>query len=303
MKINKYIIAIIIVKMLTISLFAQQDPMYSQYMFNTLSLNPAYAGTSGKISAVLLSRHQWLGLEAAPQTQTFAIHSPLKNKTSLGLSVIKDKAGPINNLSFQANYSYNINLSNTFLLYFGLMAGINNVNVQLVAVEGVEFNDFAFSQNINAFRPVFGFGLYLNNPKFYTGFSIPDILETSYTNNVNSWDHKRHYYFIAGHLTNLTDNLKLRSTMMMRYVENSPFSADLTLSAIIKDLFWIGGIYRLNDAAGLLFALQINPELRIGYSYDYSLNVLKSTQTGSHELMISYDFNYQPTKYISPRYF
>lgn len=303
MKTHKYFIAIILVKLISLSIFAQQDPMYSQYMFNTLSLNPAYAGTSGKISAVLLTRHQWIGLEAAPQTQTFAIHSPLKNRTSLGLSVIKDKAGPINNLSFQANYSYNINITNSSLLYLGLMAGVNNVNVQLADVDGVEFDDFAFSQNINAFRPIFGFGLYINNPKFYAGFSIPDILETSYTNNINAWDHKRHYYFIAGHLANILDNLKLRSTMMARYVENSPVSADATLSVIIKDLFWIGGIYRLNDAAGLLFALQINPELRLGYSYDYSLNVLNTTQTGSHELMISYDFAYQRTKYISPRYF
>jgi type IX secretion system PorP/SprF family membrane protein len=302
---KKFIIISIIASALffTEKASAQQDPMFSQYMFNTMSLNPAYAGSSDLISSSLITRHQWLGIKGAPQTQTLAIHSPLKKQIGAGISVIRDQAGPVNNFSIQGNFSYHLMLSKKSELYFGLMAGMNNVNIKLTEVVGVNVDDISFQQNLNSFRPVFGFGLYYRHPKAYAGISIPDLAETGYTGINSSWEHKRHYFLIAGYITDLNDNLKLRPTMMMRYVKNAPISAEVTASVIYNDLIWFGLMYRVKDAAGALFCFQINPQLRIGYSYDYSLNTLRGHQGGSHEVMISYDFSYKAAKYVSPRYF
>jgi type IX secretion system PorP/SprF family membrane protein len=282
---------------------AQQDPMFSQYMFNTMSLNPAYAGSSDLISSSLISRHQWIGLKGAPQTQTLAIHSPFKKQIGAGLSLIRDIAGPVRNFSVQANASYYLQLSDKAKLYFGLMAGFNNVNTRLTEVGGVNADDISFQQDLNSFRPIFGFGLYFRHPKAYAGISLPDLAETSYVGVNTNWDHKRHYFFIAGYVADLNAEFKLRPTMMLRYVQNAPLSAELTASAIYNDLLWFGVMYRLKDAAGVLLCYQINPELRVGYSYDYSLNTLRGNQSGSHEIMLSYDFSYKAAKYVSPRYF
>jgi type IX secretion system PorP/SprF family membrane protein len=288
---------------LTGKLNAQQDPMFSQYMFNTMSLNPAYAGSSDLISTSLISRHQWIGLKGAPQTQTFAIHSPFKKQIGAGLSLIRDIAGPVRNFSVQANASYYLQLSDKAKLYFGLMAGFNNINTRLTEVGGVNADDISFQQDLNSFRPIFGFGLYFRHPKAYAGISLPDLAETSYVGVNTNWDHKRHFFFIAGYVADLNAEFKLRPTMMLRYVKNAPLSAELTASAIYNDLLWFGVMYRLKDAAGVLLCYQINPELRVGYSYDYSLNTLRGNQSGSHEIMLSYDFSYKAAKYVSPRYF
>jgi type IX secretion system PorP/SprF family membrane protein len=297
------IIAILSGLLISNNIFSQQDPMYAQYMFNMMSINPAYAGSSECISTSLISRHQWIGLDGSPQTQTFAIHAPLKKQIGVGLSLIRDQAGPMENLSFQGNFSYHLKINEKNLIYFGLMAGLNSFNLNLLTVEGVNIDDISFQQNFNAVKPVFGFGLYYRNPSAYIGISIPDLVETSYIGENTEWEHKRHFFATAGCVIDLNDNFKLRPTAMLRYTKESPISAEVTGSVIIKDLFWVGLLYRVGDAAGALLSLQVNKQLRIGYSYDYSLNVLRGHQYGSHEIMVSYDFNNYPKKYASPRYF
>ncbi len=282
---------------------AQQDPMFTQYMFNTLSLNPAYAGSSNLISATAITRHQWIGIKGAPQTQTVAIHSPLKFQLGAGLSIIRDQAGPVNNLSAQGNISYNINLTQNSKLYFGLMGGITNFRVGLTGLDNLNNEDISFHQNINSYLPVFGFGLYYRNPNAYIGISAPNLIENKTINAPTDLVHKRHYFLIAGFVKDISNDFKLRPTMMLRYVQNAPISAEFTASVILKDMFWIGAMYRIKDAAGALFCIQINQNFRIGYSYDYSLNKLRGSQSGSHELMINYDFSFKSTKYVSPRYF
>jgi len=297
------IISVMLGLLVTNNLHSQQDPMFSQYMFNTLSVNPAYAGSASCISTSLISRHQWLGLDGAPQTQTFVVHAPLKQQIGVGASVIRDQAGPVRNFSFQGNASYHIKLDENNLLYFGLMAGINSANLNLTTVDGVNTDDISFQQNFSAVKPVFGFGLYYRHPKAYAGFSIPNLFETKYIGENTEWEHKRHYFAIAGYIMDINDNLKLRPTATLRYTKNSPLSAEITGTAILKDFLWVGLLYRVGDAAGALFCVQVNRQVRIGYSYDYSLNVLRGHQAGSHEIMVSYDFNNFPKKYASPRYF
>jgi type IX secretion system PorP/SprF family membrane protein len=297
------IIGILSGLLITNSLFSQQDPMFSQYMFNTMSVNPAYAGSSGCISTSLISRHQWLGLKGAPQTQTFVVHAPFKKQIGAGVSIVRDQAGPLMNFSFQGNVSYYLKIDEDNLMYFGLMAGINSMNLNLTSIEGVNTDDISFQQNFNAVKPVFGFGLYYRNPSAYVGFSIPNLVETNYLGENAEWEHKRHFFAIAGYVMDLNDDFKLRPTATLRYTKNSPISAEITGSVIIKDLLWVGLLYRVGDAAGALFCLQVNRQIRVGYSYDYSLNILRGHQSGSHEIMVSYDFNNFPKRYASPRYF
>lgn len=297
------ILSVLSALMLTNSLYSQQDPLFSQYMFNTLSVNPAYAGSAGCISTSLISRHQWLGLEGAPQTQSFVIHAPLKQQIGAGVSIIRDQAGPVSNFSFQGNASYHLKLDENNLLYFGLMAGINSANFNLTTVEGVNTDDISFQQNYKAIKPVVGFGLYYRHPKAYAGFSIPNLLESNYISENAEWEHKRHFFAIAGYIMDINDDFKFRPTTTLRYTKNSPLSVELTGTVILKDLLWVGLLYRVGDAAGALFCVQVNRQIRVGYSYDYSLNVLRGHQSGSHEIMVSYDFNNFPKKYASPRYF
>ncbi|MBN2776984.1 MAG: type IX secretion system membrane protein PorP/SprF [Bacteroidales bacterium] len=302
---QKIIITIVILSglLFTNSLYSQQDPMFSQYMFNTLSVNPAYAGSAGCITTSLISRHQWLGLDGAPQTQTFVVHAPMKKQIGVGASIIRDQVGPVRNFSFQGNASYHLQIDDNNLLYFGLMAGINSANFNFTSVEGVNTDDVSFQQNFKAVKPIFGFGLYYRHPKAYAGFSIPNLVETNYLGENAEWEHKRHFFAIAGYVMDINDDFKLRPTATLRYTKNSPLSAEVTGTVILKDLLWVGLLYRVGDAAGALLCLQVNRQVRVGYSYDYSLNVLRGHQSGSHEIMLSYDFNNFPKKFASPRYF
>jgi type IX secretion system PorP/SprF family membrane protein len=300
---KKINIILILVLVAGIRLSAQQDPMFAHYQFNQLVLNPAYAGNSDYTSFVLTTRHQWIGLEGAPQTQTFSVHTPLKNMIGVGLSLGRDVAGPVSTFMCEANFSYKLKVSDKSNLSFGLMGGFNNSSVKLIGLEGIDPNDVSFYNNINVYKPVFGAGLYFSHPSFYVGFSVPDLVESDYAENAVSWKHKRHYYFNAGYITELGENVKFRPAFMTRYVQNAPISAEVTTSFIFKDLIWFGLIYRLNDAVGALAAVQINNQFRLAYSYDYTTSVLRPYQGGSHEISVSYDLNNGNKQHTSPRYF
>lgn len=284
-------------------LYSQQDPLFTQYMFNTMSINPGYAGSAGFLSVNAISRHQWIGFEGAPSTQTFAAHAPLREELGFGVTVFNDNTGPISNLSLEANFSYILKLTEQSNLSFGLMGGFNNVHIGLLDLEGVDPTDDAFQYNINNYRPIFGAGLYFSNPRGYIGVSIPDLVETEFEDQVTTWKHDRHYFFIAGYIQNLSDDVLFRPTAMVRYVQNMPVSLEGTASFIFRDRIWFGLMYRHEDAVGALTCFQVNQQIRIGYSYDYGISELSSYQSGTHEIMINYDFNYGRKDYVSPRYF
>ncbi len=288
---------------ITLKLSAQQDPMFAHYMFNQLVLNPAYAGSSDYASFMATTRHQWVGLDGAPQTQTFSAHAPLKNQVGVGLTFARDVAGPMTTFVFESNFSYKLKFNDKSNLLFGLMAGLNNSSVQLTSLLDIDPDDVSFQNNINSFKPVFGAGLYFNNPRGFISFSVPDLVETDYTTLDLSWQHKRHYYLSGGFVSNIGEQVKFRPSVMMRYVNGAPFSAEATASLIFKDKLWFGLIYRLNDAVGALAAIQINNQLRVAYSYDYSVTMLRGYQGGSHEISVIYDLNFGEKSHASPRYF
>ncbi len=294
------------------SAYSQQDAMYTHYMYNTLSINPAYAGSRDALTVTALHRSQWVDFKGAPITQTLTMHTPVFTKNmGLGLSVINDQIGPVKNTAFYIDYAYRIRLNKKSQLGFGLKAGVNMFNADFVNVETDQNNDPSFNQDIsNLFTPNFGFGLYYMRERFYAGISTPHLIENSYKYQ-NKIDQdklatdKRHYFLIAGTVFNLSRSVMLKPTALVKYTDASPMELDITASFILNNRLLLGAMYRTGDAAGILAGLNITEQFHIGYSFDWSfLNSTLKYNSGSHEIMLRYDFYFRnKSKIRSPRYF
>ncbi len=295
------------------SLIAQQLPMYTHYMYNTLVVNPAYAGSRDALTITALHRSQWVDFKGAPITQTLTIHSPLINEhVGLGLSILNDKIGPTNNTSLFGYYAYRLKLTDKSKLALGLSFGMNIFRANLNTLQLDQQSDPVFQNNIkNRITPNIGFGVYYSRERFYAGISVPYLLQNSYseisqTNSITlKAKEQRHYFLIAGTLINLTHNLDFKPTALMKVTPGAPIQCDLTASFVIMKKFLIGAMYRSGDAFGGLVGLDISEQLHLGYSFDwsYGLKTVKYNQ-GSHEIVLRYDFIYSSKKQIhSPRNF
>ncbi|TAJ08182.1 type IX secretion system membrane protein PorP/SprF [Marinilabiliaceae bacterium JC017] len=280
------------------NVLAQQEPLYTQYMFNTVSVNPAYAGTRDAMNLLFLSRLQWSGLDGAPKTNTFSMHSPLNNyNMGVGFSVVSDKIGPVNNYYINLNYAYRVNLTDKMILSMGIKGGIYNYYVGLNDIPLNENGDPAFAGDLEKrLQPNVGAGLYLYTDKFYVGVSVPKLIQTDIGNEVKSGtsvlgELKRHYFIMGGYVFDLNHEFKLKSSLINKMVEGAPPSTDITAQMIYKDTYWLGATYRVGDAVAFLADIQINKQLIVGYSYDFSVSRLAGYNHGSHEIMISYDFD------------
>jgi type IX secretion system PorP/SprF family membrane protein len=295
----------------THSISAQQEPLYTQYMFNTMAVNPAYTGTRNALNMNFLSRVQWVGIEGAPRTYTFSMHTPIDNyKMGIGFSMVSDNIGPVNNSYFNVNYAYRIKLTEKSTLSMGLKGGIYNYYAGLQDVFlGNNTNDEAFSGNLEQkFQPNAGFGLYLFSQKYYAGFSVPKLIEDKMsdfeTNGSVLNQLKRHYFLMGGYVFDAGADWKIKPAFIQKFVEGAPPSTDLTAQFIFKNTFWIGTTYRVGDAVAFLSGVQVNRQIFVGYSYDYTTSALSSFNQGSHEIVISYDFEgLMGNKIKSPRYF
>ena len=292
--------------------FAQQDPMYTHYMYNTLAVNPAYAGTRNALTATALNRSQWVGFDGAPVTQTFILHTPLFNeKIGVGGSVINDRIGPAKMTGIFGDFSYHIKLNGKGKLAFGLKGGINMYTLNLTKLQTDQQGDVSFSSNLyNKSVPNFGFGMYYYRERFYAGLSIPKLLQNNYSTSqpngsANLLAERRHYFFITGAVFNLSPSLQLKPTALIKATTGAPVEADFTAQFILDKALHIGAMYRTGDAAGILVGYNILEQLYAGYSFDWSfLNQTIKFNSGSHELMRRYDFIYKTKEKIkSPRYF
>jgi len=313
MKTQKEILLAIFLTLGSLTIHAQQTPMYTHYMYNTLGVNPAYAGSRDALTVTALHRSQWVGFNDAPITQTLTMHSPLYNEhIGVGLSLVNDKIGPTNNTSVYAYYAYRVNLTERAKLAFGLSAGASMFNANLSSVELDQQADPVFQNDIvNHVSPNFGFGVYYSRERFYAGLSIPFLLQNNYTEkyeynktiftNVNH----RHYFFIAGTLINISDNLAFKPTTLVKMTPAAPIQLDLTTSFVIMKKLLIGAMYRTGDSFGGLVGLNINDQLHLGYSYDWSHGLETGKyNSGSHEIVLRYDFIFSSKKQIrSHKYF
>ena len=296
----------------SLNIQAQQAPMYTHYMNNTLVVNPAYAGSRDALTVTAINRMQWVDFEGAPVTQSLTMHTPLSNEhMGIGLSVLNDKIGPTNTTSLVFDYAYRFNLTENSKMAFGLSVGANLFQADLSALQLDVQSDPVFLNNINNHvTPNIGFGAYYSRERFYACFSIPNLLETSYSEidqgNGNSLIGKeqRHYFFIMGALFHVTENLDFKPTSYVKMTVGAPIEADLTASFIIQKRFLLGAMFRTGDAVGGLIGFDITDQLHLGYSYDWSFGLQTFRYNkGSHELVLRYDFLLNNKQIHSPRYF
>ncbi len=307
----RYTFFVILLSGLFYSAKSQYDPLYTQYMFNTLALNPAYAGTSGVLNAMIMSRQQWVGFKDAPSTQTFSIHTPVASRNlGTGISVVHDKIGPVTNTNAFFDYSFQFFLASEVKMSLGLKAGFSHFQRDLtryLAEVGAE--DPAYTNNIDTkLLPNFGFGFYCYGNRFYFGASSPRILENKIGTDgslttVQAPKESRLYLLMAGYMFPINNDLDLRSSFLVRATGSAPLSYDVNISLLISNKLWVGAMARPGNGFGAILQYQLSPQIRAGYAYDMSTNELMAHQNGSHEVMISYEFNFRKENIQNPRYF
>lgn len=276
--------------------FAQQDPMYTQYMNNPLSVNPAFAGSRGVSSMTGVFRKQWLGIEGSPTTSALSYNTPVKKYNfGLGGSLLYDALGPVTQTGLYLDYSYHIRFNEKGTLSFGLMGGFNYYYVNYT---GLRYNDpdvdINTMENKALFLPNFGIGTYYYTDKLYLGLSVPKLLRNSLDKTLDTGDHLNreewHVFFLGGYILNLTNNIDFKPSFITRYTPGAPVSLELTATFMLYDKIWLGGMYRFGDSFGGLIRWQINPQLHVGYSYDLANTTLKGFNRGTHEIFIGIDF-------------
>lgn len=301
-----YLIAVFLLGILG-SVSAQQDPMFTQYMHNPVSINPAYAGSRGTLNVVALNRQQWVGIDGAPKTLALSVNSPfLSYNVGVGLSLLYDELGPVKQTGIYADYAYHLKVSNRTKLSFGLKGGVNIFDINLMNLIGSQGDDHVALYGARTlYHPNFGFGTYLYSDRYYLGFSIPKLLQNNLSDDKNTLINKeeRHFFLASGVVLDVTENIKFKPSTTVRIVNGAPVSVELSAAVLLNDRLWLGGMFRFGDAAGAMVKFDLTNQLSVGYSFDYTLSELRPFNQGTHEVFISYDFARRNRKTLSPRYF
>jgi len=292
---------------------AQQDPHYTQYMYNMNVINPAYAGSKENLSFGLLYRKQWVDIEDSPTTMTFSGSSPVGKNVGLGLSVINDRIGPVEETNAYADFSYTLNLGGEHRLALGLKAGATFHKVGLFTDIGRDNvpqpGDPAFSEDISRTYFNVGAGFFYYTQKYYLAFSVPNMLKSKHLDyrDVNGTrqfgSETSHYFLTGGYVFQLGDNLKMKPSFMLKSSFDVSPSVDGSLNFLFFERFEIGATYRLDDSFGGMVNFAITPNLRIGYAYDHIVSDLNVTTPASHEVILLFDLNFPKKVSRSPRYF
>ncbi len=285
---------------------AQQEPMFTQYMFNTLAINPGYAGSKDVFNIMALSRHQWTGFKGAPSSQTLTLNTPLPNEElGAGFSLMNDKIGPVSQLGMFADIAYRLRLNSRERLAFGLKGGVNFYQANVADLVVIEQNDDAFASNVKGeLLPNFGFGMYYFSEEFYLGVSTPRMLKNKLnfnsgveTNGFSS--EEQHYYIMGGYTFEMSDDVKMKPAVLVKVVSGAPSSTDINLSFLIKEKIWAGANLRLKDSFGITLQYYFNNKLKAGYAYDFTTTNVGKYNSGTHEIMMSYDLKPPKGKDIS----
>jgi type IX secretion system PorP/SprF family membrane protein len=295
-----------ILLLLVNSIYAQQEAQYSQYMYNTISINPAYAGSRNVLSVLALHRSQWVGFEGAPTTSTFSINTPIpETNLGLGISAISDRIGPTEQTTLSGDISYTIRLSEKTNLSFGAKGTASFFSFDQYRVTPFQANDPKWKSLSSNMSPNFGVGMYLHSDKYYLGLSIPNLMESNFYNDneiaINS--QRMNYYFIGGYVFDVSNWIKFKPAIVSKIVTGAPVQLDLSGNALFMDKFVLGAAYRVDAALTGLAGFQVNDALFVGYSYDFDTTNLSRYNSGSHEVFIRYEFIFKKDKLVSPRFF
>lgn len=303
-------IVVIVVLCLPHKAHAQQDSQFTQYMYNTETINPAYTGSRGVLSLLGLYRTQWVGLDGAPQTVNFTVNSPFgaAKKVGAGLTFIQDRIGPSDESTIAGDFSYTIEMNNDVKFAFGLKGGFNLLNVDYSRLNIYNPSDALQQFNIdNRFQPLIGVGLYLHNDRtWYAGLSVPNLLETSHYNDttVSNASEKANLYAIGGYVFTLSPSIQFKPAVLGKFVSGAPIALDLSANFLFNERFTLGAAYRLDAAISGLAGFQISDQLMIGYAYDYDTTDLVNYNSGSHEIFLRYEIGAKSVKrFITPRFF
>jgi len=317
MKIRNYFLGLLFLALLFVGESnAQQDAQYTQYMFNTISVNPAYAGSRGQLSAAALYRAQWVGLEGAPTSQTVNIHSPIRNsKLGYGISIVNDEIGDgaVQETYFDGVLSYTIEVARDAKLSFGLKAGLNVLNLDFNKLRNFDAEPVNVDNIENRVSPNVGLGFYYHTNKFYAGLSAPNLLQTEHfdnsatdANSIQFLSQERiNFYLITGYVFDLNGNLKFKPALLTKMVGGAPLQVDLSASFMFNDKFTFGAAYRLDAAVSALAGFQISDQLMLGLAYDRETTELGGTRfnDGTFEVFLRYELVKSFQRLVSPRFF
>ncbi|MFY0653954.1 MAG: type IX secretion system membrane protein PorP/SprF [Cyclobacteriaceae bacterium] len=302
-KLKIFIGSIVLGLMMANTVMGQQQVMFTQYMFNGLALNPAYAGHDGALSITALTRHQWLGIDGAPNTQTLSVHTPIrKNKIAVGALIYRDKIGLTTETGLTASYAYRIDFGKGNLS-MGMQFGFSDYrNNQADAYQGSNVVADPYA-NAQATKPNIGAGFFYSTDRFYLGLSSPFLLNNKIETADDPVEQIRHMFATSGFVVDLNRYLKLKPSVLLKMVQGAPIEMDFSAMLLIDDKIWVGLAYRSFDSIDLLLELQLNSKFSLGYAFDYSVTDLNRVNSGSHELMLNYILSFSRSRVITPRYF
>jgi len=311
---KSYLLLTLLILLGSFSGKAQQDPQYTQYMYNTQVVNPAYAGNRDVLSFGLLYRTQWVGLTGAPKTATLTADTPIGSleNMGLGLTIVRDEIGPAIETNVTVDYSYSIHPSSNTELSFGLKAGLDILDVDFSKLNIADPGDVFESRIDNKVEPQIGAGIYFNTDRFYTGLSVPNFLTTKHFDESDIEDptaqattaaDRLHYFFIAGYVFDLSDNLKFKPATFVKAVSGSPLQIDLSANFLIAEKFTAGVAYRLDAAMSAMLGFQATDQIFMGFGYDFDTTDIQTYNDGSYEFMLRFDVFSKPERVLTPRFF
>lgn len=305
--IRKFVVGMILFMSVSHIAGAQQLPLYSEYMFNTFEINPAYAGARDAIQITSMFRKQWTGFKTAPQSTFLSIDMPIPDKRiGLGVKIVDDRDEITKTFGGQAAYSFKIPTGDYSTLALGLQAGAMSFKSDFTRVDVIDPNDPSFSQVVNSVKVNFGTGIFFNTEYFFAGLSVPNLirhnLRKNDPGNLSDIKQNMHVYFNTGYVFPVSDNLMVKPSILVRGLVGSPISFDVNTNLWIADMLSLGASYRNKSALVGLINIRVLPELYMGYAYDHSISRLNIIAKGSHEVILRYEISNGRTS-LSPRYF
>ncbi|WP_299098746.1 type IX secretion system membrane protein PorP/SprF [uncultured Winogradskyella sp.] len=298
-------LSIIAVLLLAFQMHGQQDPQYTQYMYNMNIINPAYAGSKENLSFGLLYRNQWSKIDGGPETGTFFGHAPIGNNLGLGLSVIADQIGPVKETNTYVDLSYTLELGGEHRLAFGIKAGATFHDIGLAGIDVIDSTDPFLNQDINETTPNIGAGFFYYTDKYYVSLSVPNLLSSVHLDDsgLKIGSETQHYFLTGGYVFDLSENTELKPSVMIKSAFDAPTSFDVNVNARFYKKFEIGASYRLDDSFSALVNFALTPSLRVGYAHDFISSDIKAYAPASHEVFLLFDLNFPKRVSRSPRYF
>lgn len=285
---------------------AQQVAQYSQYMFNGLAINPAYAGSHDALSATFLARFQNVGLEGSPNTQTFSIHSPVLNKRiALGMLVVHDRISIFDQTGIHFSYAYRLPVSKKGTLSMGLQGGLGFYRADYSRLDLYSPNDPSFGSDVRETRPNIGAGLYYYTNLAYVGISMPHLVNNVFDRGgqFQTVYQNKPIILTGGYVITLNRLLKFKPNALLKFLDERPVEFDLNANFLLDEVLWVGLSYKSSHSLALLTQFQITDQLQFGYSYQASIGPINTVAIGSHEVMVNYRFVYNKKGIVSPRYF